>query len=257
MASNKTAQDGFFAQLGQTFAPPPWSLLEAGLAFVVLLIGLLFIATVIAFALSPDSTSLTAQGQVIGWTIGLAIVAAFVLIRWRSVPEKFAALRISGETAQSPYSPILVFIIGVGTGLTANLCAALGSNGNFETIAPLQGLYTDFAITPLVTAILFAVLIQPFAESLIFFGVLQPRLRATLGAYPGLIVTAALYAGVHYFIYGERPGVVVNPFWYGLIAPFICGLLFGMVRVWMRSTRAVIIANIGAGIIAILIMLTV
>lgn len=256
MASNKTAPDGFFAQLGQTLAPPSWSLFEAGLAFVVLLICLLLIATVIAAALSPDPNTLTAQGQVIGWIVGQVIAAAFVLIRWRRVPEKFAALRITGETAQSRYAPILTFIIGIAIGLTANLIAALGSNGNFETIAPLQGLSTQLA-APIAAALLFAVIVQPFAESLIFFGVLQPRLRATLGAYPGLLVTTLLYAGMYYLIYGLRPGVVVNPFWYGLIAPLVAGLLLGVMRVWLRSTRAVIIASVGAGIIAILVMLTV
>jgi membrane protease YdiL (CAAX protease family) len=257
MASNKTAQDSFFAQLGQRYAPPPWSLFEAGLAFGVLLIGLLLIGTVIAANLSPDNATLTPQGQVIGWLVGLTLAAAFVLVRWRSSTEKFAALRLVGITAQSERSLVLVFMLGIGMGLTANLSAALGSNGHFETIAPLQGIYTSFALPSVLLGSLFALIVQPAAESLIFFGVIQPRLRATCGAYGGLLLTAVLYAATYYLVYGVRAGVVLNPFWYGFVAPLICGLTLGVVRVWLRSTRAALVAHVGAGVVAVLVMLTV
>jgi membrane protease YdiL (CAAX protease family) len=207
--------------------------------------------------ISPDSLAPTPISLVIGWTVGLLLTAAFVLVRWRSSTEKFAALRIFGESAQSNRPLILMFIFGIGIGLLANLTAGLGSGNHFATIAPLQGIYTGFEIVPLLLAIVFAVIVQPLAESLIFFGVIQPRLRATLGGYAGIVTTALLYAGTHYVVYGLRPDVVINPLWYGFIAPLVLGLMFGVVRVWMRSTRAAIVANIGAGIIGILVMLTV
>ena len=254
MASDK---DGFFAQLGRSFAPPPWSLIEAGLAFGVLILCLIMIGSAIAAGLSPDSNFPTPTALLIGWTVGLVIAGVFVLVRWRSSQEKFTALRISGESAQSARPVSLMFLLGIGVGLMANLFAGLGSDNNFETIAPLQGIYAGFELSPLVLAILFAVIVQPIAEGLIFFGVIQPRLRASIGAYPGLITTALLYAGTHYLIYGLRPDVVVNPLWFGFIAPLVVGLMLGVVRVWTRSTRATIVANIGAGIVAILVMVAV
>jgi membrane protease YdiL (CAAX protease family) len=257
MASKKTSREGFFAQLGRNYAAPPWSLFDVGMVLGVLAVTLMMIGSVLASLLSPDNLVPTPTGLVIGWTVGLILAAAFVLVRWRSSSEKFVALRIVGESAQSKRPLILMFIFGIGIGLLANLTASLGGDNQFATIAPLQGIYTTFEIRPLLLGIVFAVIVQPLAEGLIFFGVLQPRLRATIGGYFGLLITALLYAGTHYLVYGLRLGVVINPLWYGFIAPFVLGLMFGVVRVWMRSTRAVIIANIGAGIVAILVMVAV
>jgi membrane protease YdiL (CAAX protease family) len=254
MASNR---EGFFAQLAHTYTPPPWTLFDVGLVMGVLAVGLLLIGSVIASIVSPDRLAPTPASLVIGWMVGLLFTAVFILIRWRSSSEKLAALRIIGATAQSTRPLILMFIFGIGIGLLANVTAGLGSGNRFATIAPLQGIYTTFELTPLLLAILFAVIIQPIAESIIFFGVIQPRLRSTLGGYAGLITTALLYAGTHYLVYGARPGVVINPLWYGFIAPLVLGIMLGVVRVWMRSTRATIIANIGAGLVAILVMVTV
>ena len=254
MASNR---EGFFAQLAHTHTPPPWTLFDVGLVLGVLAVCLLLIGSVIASVVSPDSLAPTVNSLVIGWMVGLVLTALFILIRWRSSSEKFAALRIVGETAQSARPLILMFIFGIGIGLLANVTAGLGSGNRFATIAPLQGIYTTFELMPLLLAIVFAVIVQPIAESLIFFGVIQPRLRSTLGGYAGLITTALLYAGTHYLVYGARPGVVINPLWYGFAAPLVLGVMLGFVRVWTRSTRAVIVANIGAGLVAILVMVSV
>lgn len=257
MASQETSREGFFAQIGRTYAAPPWSLYDVGLVIGVLAVGLLIVGSVIASLFSPDRTNPTPTGLVIGWTVGLLLATAFVLVRWRSSSEQFTALRITGESAQSNRPLILMFIFGIGIGLLANVTAGLGSGNQFATIAALQGIYTTFEIRPLLLGIVFGVIVQPLAESLIFFGVIQPRLRATLGGYLGLLITACLYAATHYLVYGLRPDVVINPLWYGFIAPFVLGLMFGVVRVWMRSTRAAIVANIGASIVAILVMVTV
>jgi membrane protease YdiL (CAAX protease family) len=256
MTTNEQQPEGFFAQLGQVYTAPPWTLFEAGLVWVVLLFSLVMIGSGITATLATDSSNPTPTNFLVGWLLGLVITGLFVVVRFRRTPEKFAALRLVGESAQSRRPLLLVFMMGVGIGLTANLVAALGSGGDFETIAPLQAIFQGI-IVQLVLAVLFAVLVQPIAEGLVFFGVIEPRLRSSIGAWPGLLTTVLLYTATHYLVYGARPGIVNNLTWYGVIAPLLIGLSLAVIRIWMRSTRAASVASIGAGVVAIVVWVAV
>jgi membrane protease YdiL (CAAX protease family) len=99
------------------------------------------------------------------------------------------------------------------------------------------------------------VIAQPLAEELIFRGVLLSSLRGTIGAWPGYILSALLYALFHLITYGSSISDF-NSLWYGQILPFIGGLIFGAVRLSTGSTRAAILAHVGFGLFAVVKILT-
>ena len=97
---------------------------------------------------------------------------------------------------------------------------------------------------------LFLVVIQPLAESLVFQGVVLPKLRFMLGAWGGVIVTTIVFTLLHYGIfylsYQENyPESAM--LWYGIVYPLAMGLMFCLIKVYTGSTRAVMIARMGAG----------
>jgi len=252
-------REGFFAQLGRLYSEPPWSFYEVGLALLVLAVTMFWIAPAVAAVLSSDTLNPTPTTLITGWMIGLLIAAGVVLLRWKRSPEHFAALRLIGESGHLRRPYLLLMMIGVATNLTANLIVAAGAEishvpQNFSTAAILQGIVYQWGIAEIILALILVVIVQPIAEGIIFFGVLQPRMRVALGAWPGLILTAVFYAGFHFLIYGTQP-LINSPLWYGFMLPFLLGLVLASVRVWLRSTRAAIIVSIGIGCTSILTMI--
>ena len=98
-------------------------------------------------------------------------------------------------------------------------------------------------------------LIQPVAESLVFQGVLLPKLRVIMGPWGGVVVTTVVFTLMHYAIFYSSYQNVYPPetmLWYGVAYPLMFGFTFSLLKVYTQSTRAVIIGRMGAGIIFLL-----
>jgi len=237
---SEKSPNNLFVRLSAKQDAPPWALGETILALLVLGIATILIGSVIAASSSPNALNPEPISLVFGWLIGLVIVIAFVLVRWRRTKEKFDALALGA----SNWSPLLAILIGIAAIFTANVLAGYGS-GNFTAFAPLQGIdQTQFG--QILLAALF-LLVQAVAEGLIFWGIILPRLRASTGAKMGLVLTVAVFAAYYYLVFGERLGDGLS-LWYGVIAPLIVGFTLASVRVWSNSTRTAILAQIGVGI---------
>ncbi len=248
MTQSNAERPGFFARLGKAQAAPPWSWGEVALALVVLALGTLMIASAVALSFFPNATTPDPGGLLLGWLIGLGLVGVFVLVRWRSSAEKFAGLKL-GTSAIPLY---IALLIGAGGALTADLAAA-GGSGDFALLAPLAGVELGDTGTLLLGA-LFLVLVQPFAESLVFAGVLLPKLRATLGPWPGLLTVILAYAGYYLLVYGA-PLAPELQLWHGFVYPLVVGVFVLAVRVGANSTRAALVAQVGAGLTALVVLL--
>lgn len=236
-------------RLGAPQIDPPWTLAEMGLALVVLALGMLLIAPASALAfvgdtLNPDSASL-----LLAWIIGLMIVGGFIIIRWRRTREKFDALKFDAGRLPLP----VMFVLGVGTALTASVIALFGT-GVLDTSAQLHSLSINAG--EIFLAVVLIVLIQPVVDSLLFAGIVLPRLRHTLGAYPGLLTMAIAFAGYNMLVYGERLAGNLT-LWHGFVMPLILGIMLGVARVWGGSTRSAIVLYIGYGITSIVMMILV
>jgi len=240
---------GIRAHLNAEEAEPAWSMSEVLIVVVALAVSMLLIASVIASLTSPTNTPVPdANHFVLGWTIGLLITGVFVLVRWQRSSEQLRGLQL----AASRFPILLGFMVGIAAAITANVMSGLAS-GSFSTIAPLLGLDAG-RIGQVLLGAIFAVLVQPVVESLVFFGVILPRLRATTGPWPGLLSTILLFAGFHGLVYGARlQGNLL--IWYGFVWPLLVGFVLAVLRVYAQSTRAVMVAYAGAGSTSILVLL--
>jgi uncharacterized protein len=89
----------------------------------------------------------------------------------------------------------------------------------------------------LIAVLIFAVLIGPVFEELVFRGFLYPLLARSLGITAGVIVTAIPFAVLHYFTYGWT--------WQTLVLIFFAGIVFGVARARTGSTAAAALVHIG------------
>lgn len=234
-----------FNQLSAAQTPPPWSLMDVVIVLAALALTMLLLGPTLALFLTGGN--LTAITPLVGWCIGLAITAAFTLFARRRTPEQFAALRLFTPTKLRVPLPYIL-LLAIGVMLMLDVIAAGGSS--FRPVAALTGIGAGGAGDWFLGA-LFLVVIQPFAESLIFTGVVLPRLRATLSPAAGIVVTAAVFGVFHAAVYGASlSGMAL--FWFGIFLPLMQGIFLCCVRVYTDSTRAAIVAHVGMGLVALL-----
>ncbi len=233
---------------------PPWSFVGA-----LLTVGVLFLClTLIGPALVSAVMASTGNTRVVlfpfelmnSWVIGMAPAIVFVLVSRRSSEESWHALRlVRGELALP-----LVLIIGLAIGLTIDLFVNL-SDGRFLPPPQIMGFQTRGALGILLALIQLAAL-QPLAETLVFQGVLLPRLRWTFGHWGGVIGTAAVYTVLYQLVFIEAYSFYDN-LWHGIVFPVGIGILFCLLKVYTKSTGAVLVARMGAGLIFLLTALAI
>lgn len=248
--TQSTAQKGLMAKLGLPQAEPPWAISDTIIALVVLLIGTLIIGTGITANVATSSTNPDPISLVLGWLMGQVVVFAFVMIRWRRTKDLFAGLRLKNGSWQ----PLLAVLVGLGGAFTASVLVGLLS-GNF--LVPLHVIGVDDSNLGSVALVgLFVLLVQPIAESLVIFGIVLPRLRASLTGWGGLLASIAIYAIYYYLVFGTR-GTDSMAIWYGIIYPLVVGFTLGAVRIWSQSTLSTILAHIGVGASVLITLLVI
>jgi membrane protease YdiL (CAAX protease family) len=89
---------------------------------------------------------------------------------------------------------------------------------------------------PLPVVAVFAVILGPLFEELVFRGFLQPLLQRW-GKWPGLLLTSALFSLLH--------GAQNEWLWQYLLLLFFAGLAFGIVRHRTASTAAAFLLHMG------------
>lgn len=244
MTQPQQQAEGFWAVIGADEPEPPWSLTDIAITGGVFALAMIVIASTVALLVAGDVESLpNTQQSLIGWGVGLALISAFILVRWRRDPQRFAALRLTGER----FSLYVMLLIGVAVLFTVDLIAAAFSS--FSAHPALVGL--ESGIGNSVIALVVVGLVQPIADGLLFFGVILPRLRATLGAWAGILTTTLLFTLYYALVYGARLSSELQ-LAYGVIFPLLIGLALCLVRVWAQSTRAAIVTYIGIGVSAVL-----
>jgi membrane protease YdiL (CAAX protease family) len=231
---------GFIARIGTVEAAPPWSLTTVALTIVFAFLSII-IGTFIALAWFENQSFAT----LLGWIIGSILAIVFVA---QTTRRHRTALRLASSSSPLPF----IMFICVGFAVFFDLIG-LALTGAFLPVPELLTLRQREALDWLL-AIAFMLVAQPAAEELVFRGVAFPSLRAALGAWPGLIVTAALYAGFHMLAYPPDylNSAPIVPIWYGLALPFLSGLIIGAVRAYTGSTRAAIAAHAAFGLFALL-----
>ena len=228
---------------------PPWSLTNALLTGIVLLVCL----TIVGPALSSivlGTALITSFLLILSWALGMALTIIFVLVNRRSSPESWRALRLLRGSLPLPITLLLGVAIAVAIDLIVSLASA-----RFLPVPEILGFQT--AGTPsLITAALLLILLQPLADTLVFQAVLLPSLRWTLGPRRGLIATTALYTVLHILVFTGIPGSRNDLFWYHIFYPACLGLAYCALKVYTGSSGAVLVARMGGGLILFLTALT-
>lgn len=263
-----------FARIGATPIPPPWGLF-AGLSGVIVAFAAVIIGTTLALALLGDAQYTTLAG----WTIAAVLTIIFVFVRFNKPEQRLALWGDSSivanagkrsaptraEIESNPATPLqdLFFYLLIGVGLAVTLDII-----TFRVTSPalpepellrffqLVRLYNQPAtFLAWAFALAFMAFAQPIAEELVFRGVLLPSFRAAVGAWPGYLFSAVFYGIFHLLAYAPPPNDF-NGLWYGLIVPFIGGLIFGAARLYARSTRAAMLMHAGFGLFSVVKLLT-
>jgi membrane protease YdiL (CAAX protease family) len=246
----------FFARISTLEHPPPWSVLAA-MGGVVVSFAATVLGSFIVLALLGDQQ----YKELLAWTIGAALTIIFVYVRFAK-PEQRAALRLgAGANVVVVQQIFLMLLIGVGLSVALDVVSGRVTSG-FLPEPELTYLYRvvsdnrgTISLLSWIFAVLFMVIAQPIAEELIFRGVLLPSVRSLIGAWPGYLLSALIYALFHLIAFGSSISDF-NSLWYGQVLPFIGGLIFGAVRLTTGSTRAAILAHVGFGLFAVVKLLT-
>jgi hypothetical protein len=236
--------------IGARQAAPPWGVVTALIAPV---------AAFMAFVAGTFAAQVWLEGQpfvlLAGWTIGALLTTIFVLW-WKRRPADRAALKLAPGTTPLPFVLFLAF----GAALAIDLLA-LSVTGRFLPSPETLGVNLRLGgPVEWVFAIAFLLVAQPFAEELVFRGLSLPALRASLGPWAGLVVTAVLSAMFHVAVYPASYAAFgeIGPFavlWYSAVTPFLAALVLGVFRVVTGSTRSAIAAHTAFGLFALLKLL--
>ncbi len=227
-------------------ALPDWSLVLALLivaAFVVAWIAGQVIITTLAGETTPSANTLALGGLVGCVAITLAIV------QW--------ARRRAGQGwvdtlhLRQPRNPalFLVVLVGLAAAWTIDLLAVLLKLKGDLIIPPLYDTLTQPIGLAWVMVAIFAFVIQPIAEGLIFYGILYPALtRDTNNNLVAALLVAVIYGVVNGAILSGGQG---GP-WFALAQPFLMALVVALVRAYSQSTQSAIVARSLFGLFIIL-----
>jgi membrane protease YdiL (CAAX protease family) len=162
---------------------------------------------------------------------------------WPSLQIRFApvARRVVAASAAGAVA-LIVFIMAV-----AEILMALGVK---MTGTPDSGV-TAGDLRQLPIAILFIVIIGPFAEELMFRGLLLDWLRQKIAAWQAMVLISLLFASLHSHSFGN--GVAG---WLALLDRFLLGMATSFLALRYNSLRpAVVLHAVNNGVAAIAILL--
>lgn len=278
-----------FARISKPEGALPWGVGSAVSALVAA-VAAIVLGSGVGLVIGGD----TVYGPLLGFTIGGALLTAFIFFTRRE-PEARAALKIerlnenapaplpsnnskaittAGKTSRGALGPLgssremsplqrslLLLLIGIGLAIALDVVTGR-ITGIFlpepELLRPYSASINGQSISFItwILAFLFMVIFQPVSEALLFQGILLPSIRQSVGAWPGFFIAAGLYAVFHLFMYYPSSVGDFTSIWYGLVAPFLAGLIFNTVRIDTGSTRSAALAHAAFGLFAVIKLLT-
>jgi len=194
------------AERGLSFIPAPWSPSGAlgllALVFGVSALGSLAARSIVGRGLSDGASSILVGGTLaLGYLIELAVVLLVARSRGLRFSASVGLVRPRGGSART-WAVLAVFGALVARGFASLYAGALqllpvelpGADANPLSLFPGGGFST-------VILVLVVVVIAPFTEEVVFRGVLLPALGARWGVVGGVLLSSALFAGLHFSAY--------------------------------------------------------
>jgi membrane protease YdiL (CAAX protease family) len=211
------------------------------------LVAALFLSAVLAggFALQAVSPSLHIDPQ-----LGLPLL----FVEFAAYGVVFLALRVlfarygqplfeSLGWVPQPFRPLHLVVLGVVLTVVVILLGYVLALPNVPV--PMDKLLKGASSRIVIS--LFGVTLAPVIEELLFRGFLQPVLVDSFGVLPGILVTSAVFGGMHLMQYGFlwQSGVLIT----------LVGFVLGVVRHVSGSTRASAITHVSYNALPIIALL--
>ena len=214
------------------------------LVFVVTLLASLGIRAVSSRGWGDTAVTLAAAGLLtLGYLVELALVRAVTISQGLPLAETLGLV--------APRGPARAWVaLAIGGALAARAFAAVYGLVVDKIGVRLPGAGSDpFSVFPggaisAIVMLVILVLVAPFAEELVFRGVLLPALGARWGTVAGVVVSSAVFAAIHVSVY--------------LLLPiFIAAAVFGVLAIRFRSLWPSFVAHAtfnGVAAIAVLFL---
>ncbi|MEP7287220.1 MAG: CPBP family glutamic-type intramembrane protease [Chloroflexota bacterium] len=234
-------------RIGEREAVPTWSLLLA--VFVVVAYAILWIAgQALVVTVSGGDFSIPTSGiLVFGASLGSLVSAAGVL-QWAR--RRMGKDWINGLRLRHPINPSVFVIVltGLGTAWAIDLIGLLLKLKGDQILPPILDSLRGPITAAWIAAAVFALLIQPFAEGLIFYGLLFPVIARDFGNnWLAAFIVAVIYTILNAAIFNVSAGT-----WFLLIQPFLMAMVVGLIRAYTQSTQSAMIARALFGLFFIL-----
>lgn len=220
----------------------PWSGARALLDVVVVYIGALFVAQLVALVALARAGG-TAEPPVIVLVVASPIAILLVAAVWLRVRYGAAAVRVTGRVRWRMSDVGVGSAVGLGcfVGQQLLLAAIVWMLARLGTETPLvQDTFRSIAADPVTAPLLMvtAVLLAPAGEELLFRGVLFQGLRARWGFWTAGLGSAGLFTLVHL---GDASGALADVIIIAGILPL--GLIFAALMERRGSLLACVVAH--------------
>jgi len=220
----------------------PWKISDVIFAYVlVFVVSLIFIGIFLYASLDMNIGLFTALLQIAVSLATLGIVYSVVTIKYQ-IPFKEAFGIYFHKT---PY----FFKQGVLAAIAIVLCTTLISF-IFSHLGEVskQNPYTLMPEDKIRAIIFLAIFIAPIIEEIFFRGFMQPALVKTLGAFPGIVITALIFGVSHsqYLDYNAA-----------LVAVTTIGLILGITKYYTGSVMPGIFAHLFNNLLAAISLLSI
>ena len=232
-----------FKQLEKETAPP-WSTMAAFAALIGMFLALLLGSTVVEILLEDTPVVL-----LVGWSIGMALTVMVVASSRMRTGEEITSMRLAPTEAR--LGVIAAWAFGFAVLLDLISWIVVGD----RTLASAELLRfnsVDVNIFGWLVALIFLMVLQPLAEEMVFRGLMLPAMVTSLGAGTAFFGVAALHAIFHMAAYPPPADDTTILIWYGVVLPFLDGLVFTAIRARTGSTRASVVAHAVFGLFFVL-----
>ena len=219
----------------------PWTIADVIYAYVlVFVVSLIFIGIFLYASLDTNVGVFTALLQLAVSFSTIGIVYAIVTIKYQGPFKEAFGIYFH----KTPY----FFKQGVLAAIAILLCTTLLSFmfSQFGGAAK-QSPYMSMPEDKIKAIIFLAIFIAPIIEEIFFRGFMQPALVKTLGAFPGIVITALIFGFSHtqYFNYDAA-----------LVAVTTIGLILGITKYYTGSVIPGIFAHLFNNLLAAISLLS-
>lgn len=234
-----------FKRMAKLDPMPPWGYLSALGAFIVMFLGILIGATIIATIFTDNS----APTLMVGWGIGMVITIFYVFSSHRRSPTEAEALQMGATSAKLP----IIALWSLGFAILFDLIGWVVVNDQTLASAELLSFSgQNISVVGWIIAGVFMILLQPLGEELVFRGLMFPAFRGMFGAWLGFWMVVVFNALFHFLAYQPATPNSTILLWYGAGLPFLDATIITGVRAYTGSTRASLVAHAVFGAFALI-----